>query len=1002
MKAEMNKSKLLYVLLLVVTSAFSQDFDFKEGNFFYKINGSTTVTLVDVEDGVAIAQQGVLTIPKEVTDNNITYTVNTIGESVFDIGSGAADNLRFTELNLPGSIRTIEQFAFRHNRIKNLVLPNSVRTIGASAFRDNEMETIQYSRSDSGNITTANNGNLNTIGSHAFRNNNLTSITITQNVQVINDFAFFDNTITDVTLAGSTPPESSSSSFNNRSDIRLNVPENAVNAYKEDAQWSNFFSINGTYIAENNRTESRGQVVYKFIETGTNKVNIDFAGPNFQTTDLIINETITLKGLVCTIIDIESDAFLDKNMNSVTINGSSLQSIGANAFRNTGINELTFGSNVTGLKTISNDAFNGSNLSSVTIPASVETINDGAFRNDVIEQVTLLGSTPPVSSSGVFDNRSDISLNVPENAVNAYKEDAQWSNFFSINGNYIGVERNETIENISYQFQAQKNEAFVIGSQNIAGALTIRATVSFNNVLFEVTKINSRALDTENFPSVTIENGISIIEDSAFRNSNIGLLSLPESLTAIGESAFRDNIINNITLPSGLETIADEAFSGNPILTVTSKNSTPPSLEVNSFGEDRSETDLFVPLGTEQAYVGKGWIGFKNNIEEILFIGQTFTVDGLEYEITSEAPNRVSLIGGTPPDLDLIIPETVPLSSVDFTVEGIGEAALRDEKLTSVSIPDSVTTIEDNAFRDNDLITVNLGSGVVFIGGNAFNVNTTIQEVIITAQTPPTLEANSAFNNPSIPNAILTVPVGSLQAYQEDQRWSRFNTIITSGTIILDLKVFLQGATTSPNTGEETLMRDDLRVANLLPTTSPYADVLTTDTTVFETEGDNAIVDWVFVELRDAEDSSEIIASTSALVQRDGDIVAIDGTSPISFTQDIGNYFLSIKHRNHLAIITANAMSLSTSATTLDFTSDASLIAGGSTAMAEVSTGVFALFSGNFDGDIEISLSDRNSVRAELGEIDTYSNADADLNGAIELSDINTLLNINLGNREQF
>ena len=114
--------------------------------------------------------------------------------------------------------------------------------------------------------------------------------------------------------------------------------------------------------------------------------------------------------------------------------------------------------------------------------------------------------------------------------------------------------------------------------------------------------------------------------------------------------------------------------------------------------------------------------------------------------------------------------------------------------------------------------------------------------------------------------------------------------------------VFLQGASTNPNTGEESLMRDDLRIASsvLIPTTSPY-DSTTCDPTVFTTSGTDAIVDWILIELRDANDASSVLVSQSALLQRDGDIVATDGTSPVTINSPSGDYYVAIRHRNHFS-----------------------------------------------------------------------------------------------------
>ena len=91
---------------------------------------------------------------------------------------------------------------------------------------------------------------------------------------------------------------------------------------------------------------------------------------------------------------------------------------------------------------------------------------------------------------------------------------------------------------------------------------------------------------------------------------------------------------------------------------------------------------------------------------------------------------------------------------------------------------------------------------------------------------------------------------------------------------------------------------------------------------IMAVSGSNAIVDWVFVEVRNGNDYNNIIATKYALVQRDGDVVScIDGTSPLYFSCVCpGNYYLSVKHRNHLGVMTGNTMSLSAITNSFDFT----------------------------------------------------------------------------------
>ncbi|MBK8701034.1 MAG: hypothetical protein IPN29_16450 [Saprospiraceae bacterium] len=91
--------------------------------------------------------------------------------------------------------------------------------------------------------------------------------------------------------------------------------------------------------------------------------------------------------------------------------------------------------------------------------------------------------------------------------------------------------------------------------------------------------------------------------------------------------------------------------------------------------------------------------------------------------------------------------------------------------------------------------------------------------------------------------------------------------------------------------------------------------------TVLLTTGDNAIVDWVFVELRDKQDAKKIISTRSALLQRDGDIVDLDGVSALAFPNTpYDAYYVAVKHRSHLGVMTASAISFQNLSSVIDFT----------------------------------------------------------------------------------
>ena len=242
----------------------------------------------------------------------------------------------------------------------------------------------------------------------------------------------------------------------------------------------------------------------------------------------------------------------------------------------------------------------------------------------------------------------------------------------------------------------------------------------------------------------------------------------------------------------------------------------------------------------------------------------------------------------------------------------------------------------------------------------------------------------------------------------DDGSGSAYDLIVTCpevNQVQLNLSAFLQGPYLSPTTTG--LMNDNLRSGGYLPTTSPYNDNLTCTSTVFNSGGTSGfgtanddIVDWVWIELRDATDNTAIIGSNSALLQRDGDVVDTDGISNLGILAPNNDYFVAVKHRNHLGIMSANTIALSATPTSLDLSSDSASVLGTTNAVVSMS-GVFALVAGDFDENSQIQNTDINSVILLLGG-SGYNKADIDMNGQIQNTDINSILYPNLGKGQQF
>jgi len=175
------------------------------------------------------------------------------------------------------------------------------------------------------------------------------------------------------------------------------------------------------------------------------------------------------------------------------------------------------------------------------------------------------------------------------------------------------------------------------------------------------------------------------------------------------------------------------------------------------------------------------------------------------------------------------------------------------------------------------------------------------------------------------------------------------------------------------------LMHDSLRVQQLLPTEEPFSasgyfhvgdgggeQVLPG---VFDVEGPEAIVDWVVVELRQAAANGFRVATCSALLQRDGDVVGMDGSSPINFTAPNDFYFLSIKHRNHLGVMTAVAYFFGPNSVPLDFADPATSVWGANARKVVGSRAL--LWSGDANGNGQVKYTgagnDRDQILALVG-----------------------------------
>ncbi len=417
----------------------------------YAFDGCSGLTSITIPESVLTISEGSfshcvgltsITIPNSVTSigeyafrycSSLASVI--IGNSVTSIGDWAfSDCSGLTSVTIPNSVISIGEYAFfccsgltsvtvesgnpkydsRNNcnaiietdsntlilGCMNTIIPNSVTSIGIYAF---------FECSSLTSITIPN--SVTAIGDCAFTLcYSLTSITIPNSVSFIGYSAFEDcSSLTEIYCLALTPPMMYSSSFSGCYEATLYVPDIALGSYKATDYWKEFTNIVGMpYTFEVDGTS--------YHATTMNTANV-MANSNEEilyTGDVVIPDTVTYEGYTFAVTGIESNAFDGCfELTSITI-PSSVETIGEQAFQGcTGLTSVTIGSGVTA---IGAKAFNYCNA---------------------LETVKCIGTVPPVmASADCFSaaayNRAQ--LLVPRNTEATYSATDYWYKFAHIDG----------------------------------------------------------------------------------------------------------------------------------------------------------------------------------------------------------------------------------------------------------------------------------------------------------------------------------------------------------------------------------------------------------------------------------------------------------------------------------------------------------------------------------------------------------------------------------------
>ena len=367
-----------------------------------------------------------------------------------------------------------------------------------------------------------------------------------------------------------------------------------------------------------------------------------------------------------------------------------------------------------GVTSISNSAFEGcTSLATVIIPASVTSIGDYAFNGcPNLTSVIVFATTPPALGFNVFeDNAGDREIYVPDGTEVDYWAAAGWKNYAGYI-TYIHIEKRGVCGN------GMTWELINLTANSNNYILTISGTGDMDGYPWENYK--------SNITTVVIGDGVTSISDGAFSGcSSLATVSIPASVTSIGNSAFKGcTSLATVSIPASVTSISNNAFYDCTSLTTVS---IPAS--VTSVGSD--------------AFASTPWL--KGQPDGVVYVGK------VAYKWKGNAA------------IAAIADGTVSISPYAFA----------GAKITSVSIPASVTSIGNLAFNIcQDLTSVIIPASVTSIGNYAFLSCTKLEYVYVLPTTPPTIGHNP-FNACNALTAIV-VPAAAYEDYVTG--WSTYQS----------------------------------------------------------------------------------------------------------------------------------------------------------------------------------------------------------------------------------
>lgn len=222
------------------------------------------------------------------------------------------------------------------------------------------------------------------------------------------------------------------------------------------------------------------------------------------------------------------------------------------------------------------------------------------------------------------------------------------------------------------------------------------------------------------------------------------------------------------------------------------------------------------------------------------------------------------------------------------------------------------------------------------------------------------------------------------------QNWSYYSpgSYTAREPVTLAIDVFLEG----PYNGSD--MSTTLKDNGYIPLTSPYIQ----DPRVVSSIP-SGVVDWVLVELRRTAGGPAVVSRSAFLGSNGRIFTETNSTGVEMFVEKLYDYYIVVRHRNHLAVMSSSLLDMNSGSAAWDFTTGIGQCYGGDA--ANLGGGVYGMYSGDASGNGQVQNDDKNDYWKTQVGLSGYRSADFNLNGQVQNDDKNDLWKTNVGKGTQ-